>query len=290
MNRVTLRCGSVLFGLLGLYLFVYPWGTLLICLDRVPSWGIWMGGMLLILQGLMMGIWLTANYRWRGTIAACLILLVGWFVEHIGVKTGFPFGSYAYTGVLWPEIADAVPLAIPFAWLLVIPAAIGITDRLMGLGTGFPHTSLSRAVMLAPVAASFATLLDVTIEPVAVHVNNYWVWHSESGYYGVPLSNFVAWWVTSLLLVSIVLGLRRFAFEDHPQLLAMPFMGWLPLLLYLLNLVMFVLVNLAHWQVGAAAIGILILGYVVFDWMEPTVVRWVMGMEPNDKRQRGTKV
>jgi len=285
MSRIRSRSGSLLLGLLGLYLFVYPWAILLIALDRVPVWGTWMGGALLILQGTMMAVWLSANYGWRGTLSALLILLIGWAVEYIGVTTGFPFGGYQYTGVLWPEIADAVPLAIPFAWLLVVPAAIGVTDRLLGARAGLPQPSPGGGLMLLPVAASFATLLDVTIEPVAVHINGYWIWDSMSGYYGVPLSNFAAWWMTSLLLVAIVLWLRRAALRINQQRGIAPLLVWLPLLLYLLNLTMFVLVNLAHRQVAAAAIGTLILSYLAFDRVEPLLVRWVLGMEQSDTQQ-----
>jgi putative membrane protein len=241
----------VLLALFGLYLMLYPGSTLLVALDRVPHWGLWMGGALLLLQGTLMGLWLVANDGRRGALAAIVILVGSWAVEHLGATTGFPFGSYGYTAALQPKVAGIVPLAIPFAWLLVVPAAVGLAGRLLAGRGGAPAQTL--------VAASLALLLDVTIEPVAVHINGYWVWREGGLYYGVPASNFVAWWLTSLLLVAMqlwVCGPRGRV--QNGALLPL-----LPPALYVLNLAMFVLVNLAHSQRLAAAIGLLLLGWLV---------------------------
>jgi bisanhydrobacterioruberin hydratase len=290
------RLRSAIFILFGLYLFVYPWSILLIALDWVPVWGTWMGGALLIIQGTMMGLWLVANYGRYGLLASLLILLISGSIEHTGTVTGFPFGSYQYTDVLVPKVFDVLPLAIPFAWLLVVPAAIGTTERLLYRGPLFPsltqlHVHSSRSKMWFKVmgAAAFALLLDLTIEPVAVHINGYWVWdYSEVGYYGVPISNFVGWWITAVLLVWLLLLLQRASvlarYTPHPRPVeGSRFHGqptrfkqmcpWLPPLLYLLNLTMFVLVNIAHAHVAAATIGGLILCYLGFDWLKPMVVR-----------------
>jgi putative membrane protein len=261
---------SLLIGLLSIYLFIYPFAILLIALDSVPVWGRWMGGALLILQGTLMGLWLRLNYWRRGVLVAALILLLAWAVEHIGVITGFPFGTYSYTDVLAPKIAGVVPLAIPFAWLLVVPAAVGITEHLLFK----PHTSTLTRVLMA---ALFALLLDITIEPVAVHINGYWVWDHDSvgGYYGVPPSNFVAWWGTSVVLVWLMLRFRHPPRQRGlpPPPTIMLILPWMPPLLYVLNLVMFVLVNLAHGKTMAAVIGGLILIYLALVWYAQDVRR-----------------
>ncbi|NJK80522.1 MAG: carotenoid biosynthesis protein [Chloroflexaceae bacterium] len=196
-----------LFALLGLYLYLYPWSVLLVALDMVPAWGAWMGGLLLIVQGTVLGLWLTVNYGWRGVLVSLLILVLSWAVEHIGVLTGFPFGSYVYTDVLGMKIFGVVPLAVPFAWLLVVPASIGVIEWLFRRGTDErPQPRTRRHTLLKMLgAASLALLLDVGIEPVSVYINNYWVWGQEihEGFYGVPAENFVAWWVTSFMLAGV---------------------------------------------------------------------------------------
>lgn len=191
---------GVLLALFGVYLYIYPWTVLLVALDRVPVWGMWMGSLLLILQGTLLGLWLAINYGRRGVLVALLMMLLSWAVEHIGVTTGFPFGSYIYTDVLGLKLFGVVPLAVPFAWLLVVPAAIGIIEWL------FRRTRITRANMLLRIigVASFAVLMDVAIEPVSVHIHNYWVWgEASNGFYGVPKENFAAWWGTSFVLAAI---------------------------------------------------------------------------------------
>ncbi len=94
-----------------------------------------------------------------------------------------------------------------------------------------------------------------------MHVNSYWVWIDSGMYYGVPASNFVAWWSTSFVLVLILLTLipaARAGYASKPDHspIVLPL---LPSALYLLNLLMFVLINLAHNQLLAGAIGIALL-------------------------------
>lgn len=258
--------------LLVIYLFIYPFAIVLVAFDQVPVWGTWMGGALLILQGALMGMWLTVRYHWYGAVASGLILIISWAVEHIGATTGFPFGSYSYTDVLQPQIFGVVPLAIPFAWLLIVVAAVGVAERLFHRdGRPVDERYLHPTRVLT--AASFALLLDVTIEPFAVYINRYWVWASdESGfYYGIPVSNFVAWWVTSLILSWVLLSLRRSAARKGQ--VPRPFMHWLPPTLYLTNLTMFVVVNLARGQVLPALIGGVIMLVLVGDWLLPRLAR-----------------
>lgn len=312
---------------LGIYLFVYPFGIVLMALDQVPDWGTWFGGGLLILQGATLGVWLVLNNRWRGVLAVVAILVLSWLVEHVGVTTGFPFGGYHYTDTLNLKIIGVVPLAVPFAWLLVVPAALGMAEYLLNHSRNNAPSGLTRRWQLAgasggslvercrrfftlvardeplsPVreglatepapkaptaarrlldglvlalgAASFALLLDLMIEPLAVHINGYWVWNnSGTGYYGVPGSNFVAWWVTSFVLALILLVCRGNRNSAHG---AAPVYEWLPRLFYLLNLTMFVLIYVGHGKVLALSIGMLLLLYLVLARVELHVVRWVM--------------
>lgn len=287
MTLTALRLRPVLLFLMSIYLFIYPGSLVLVAFDRVPVWGTWMGGALLILLGLIMGLWMAANYGRRGILAALLILLLSWLVEHVGATTGFPFGTYSYTDVLQPKIAGVVPLPIPFAWLLVVPAAVGVTERVVERLAHDARPSLRVTWSKVLTAASFALLLDITIEPFAVHVNNYWVWSYAGGYYGIPASNFIAWWVTSLLLAWVMMALCSKSAHKKVRLaggVAMlradtaALMPWLPMALYLLNLTMFVVVNLAHGQNAAAAIGGLLMAFLIFDWFEPRLVRWVLGV------------
>ena len=237
------RLSVVLLALLGLYLFIYVWSVPMLMFDLVPVWGRGMGGFLLILQGVIVGMWLVQAGGLRGAVAAIAILVLSYLVEFVGVRTGMPFGRYAYTHTLGLQLGGAVPLAIPFAWLLVVPGAL------------MAAAPMRRAAIVVPLAAVLALGLDLQIEPVAAHVAAYWRWNEPGAYYGVPAANFVAWGCTAYVLVWMLQLLV-------PHLYASPHVGRLPALLFGLNALQFMLVDAAYGFWWAAALGIGLLAGV----------------------------
>ena len=53
--------------------------------------------------------------------------------EAVGVATGVPFGRYAYSGTLGPQVLG-VPLLVPLAWTMMAYPALLLGRRLAGLG------------------------------------------------------------------------------------------------------------------------------------------------------------
>lgn len=233
-----------------LYLAIWPGSTILLMLDRVPSWGEWLGGLFLIIPGLLVWLWLLLNYGGRGGLAGLAVLAGAWAVEHIGTTTSFPFGAYSYTERLQPQVVNEVPIAIPFAWVLVVPSALLLADRLLGAEGQKLWARLG-------LVALFTVGLDLTLEPVIVYANRYWEWHDGGWYYGVPLSNFLGWAGSSLVLGGALLLISRWRTSELELV-------WLPIALYLLNLLLFLLVNLAYsfWLASAIAL-VLLLGLVI---------------------------
>ena len=135
MQHTFQRLALILFCI---YLAVLPGSTIVVALDRVPGWGAWMGGALLLLQGAAALFWLLGRHGARGGLAALLVFLLAWAVEHAGVTSGMPFGHYHYTGALQPQLFGTIPLAIPCAWLMVAAGAwqIATTDPSTPLRTG----------------------------------------------------------------------------------------------------------------------------------------------------------
>jgi uncharacterized membrane protein len=274
------------------YVAVFPGSTLTVALDRVPAWGEWMGGALLILQGAIVLCWLVGYYGRRGAFAVLLVGLLAWGVEYAGVTTGFPFGRYSYTAMLQPQIG-AVPLAIVAAWLMVAIGAWQLAsgragDKAMVRGGDKDERRLVASSPRRPVMAVAATLvllLDLQIETVATAINRYWVWLDGGPYYGVPTANFVAWWLVGLgmaLLVGVLLngrnpesilpgstGSRSESVVRRPLSVAKDdrrrttdngrHVSRVPTYLYLLSTLMFTAINLARGYVAAGLIGVMVL-------------------------------
>lgn len=117
-------------------------------------------------------------------LIGCLIVgIAGFFVEWIGVHTGYLFGNYTYGENLGMKVAG-VPILIAVNWIMLSLCTTSIVVR-MKFSVYFQ----------AFVSALFMTLLDVFIEPVAVKSD---FWHWENGM--IPVSNYVCWFVISYIM------------------------------------------------------------------------------------------
>jgi putative membrane protein len=284
-----------------IYLAVFPGSTIVVALDRVPSWGTWMGGALLLLQGAAALCWLLGWHGIRGGLAALVVFLLAWAVEHAGVTTGVPFGRYRYTGALQPQLFGTVPLAIPCAWLMVAAGAWQLTRNFRTTKDEGQRTNANATVLrpsffvLRPIdqnrldgrlalAATLVLLLDLQIETVATKINQYWIWQDGGLYYGVPVANFVAWWLTGLamaVIVAAVLGRQgdretgrqgdRETGRQAARLMSRV-SRHLPAYLYVLSTLMFTIINLARGYTVAGLIGVIVL-LVIARATRPAIAR-----------------
>ena len=55
-------------------------------------------------------------------------LSFGFFIELIGVETGWPFGVYEYDPSLGPQLIS-VPLVVPFAWAMIAHPILCVARR-----------------------------------------------------------------------------------------------------------------------------------------------------------------
>ena len=82
-----------------------------------------------------------------------------------------------------------VPLMIGVNWaMLVMAVSLSLRNRPLGIWAK------------AAVGATILLLMDILIEPVAIE-NDFWTW--ENG--GVPLTNYIGWWVVSFALLLLQL-------------------------------------------------------------------------------------
>ncbi|GAB93402.1 carotenoid biosynthesis protein [Gordonia rhizosphera] len=150
---------------------------------------------------LLAGAALTDAAASVGVRAAVALLAVagggGLLAEAVGVRTGYPFGGYDYTGTLGAEVIG-VPVVVPLAWVMMSWPALVVARRLVG-GRARWATAL--------VGAWALTSWDVFLDPQMVDLG-YWQWDRPSpalpGVEGIPLTNFAGWFVVSLLMVTIL--------------------------------------------------------------------------------------
>ncbi|TRW77035.1 carotenoid biosynthesis protein [Mycolicibacterium sp. 018/SC-01/001] len=134
--------------------------------------------------------------RVHGRRGALILALVagggGLIAESVGVATGVPFGRYAYTGTLGPEVLG-VPVIVPMAWVMMAWPALVVGRTLVRHGP---------AVVI--VAAYALTAWDVFLDPQMVAAGH-WRWfdaaHALPLIPGIPLTNYAGWLVVSTAMM-----------------------------------------------------------------------------------------
>ncbi|MCD2188594.1 carotenoid biosynthesis protein [Actinomycetospora soli] len=121
----------------------------------------------------------------------------GLVAEAVGLATGFPFGSYAYTGTLGPELLG-VPVVVPLAWAMMAWPALVVGRTLAGRGPG-----------VVAVGAFALAAWDLFLDPQMVSAGH-WTWFAPDPALplvpGIPLTNYAGWLLVSVLVVG---GLHR---------------------------------------------------------------------------------
>jgi uncharacterized membrane protein len=149
-------------------------------------------------------------YGWKDGLALFAICVVITFVmENIGATTGFPFGHYHFeVGADLPHIG-VIPIIVGPLWFGMGYFSWQVAAVLLGAGAR-PSRTFDR-VALPVVAAFVMTQWDVVMEPAGSTIAKAWIWHDGGAHFGVPLSNYAGWLLTSWLFYqafAIYLGRR----------------------------------------------------------------------------------
>jgi putative membrane protein len=138
---------------------------------------------------------LFAHWPVMSAVRAILFVpVLGWIAEVIGSSTGIPFGRYHYTAALQPQIRH-VPLAIPAAWLMMMPPAWAIADLAV---PGAPWW------LSAVIAGAAFTAWDIYLDPHLVQWK-FWEWDKPGRFYlGIPLTNFFGWFLWASIITAAV--------------------------------------------------------------------------------------
>ncbi|WP_438346681.1 carotenoid biosynthesis protein [Methylorubrum populi] len=149
--------------------------------------------------------------RVRAAAFLAICLTVTFAIENLGVATGIPFGAYTFR--VAPDLphVGTIPIIVgPLYFGLGYPAWI-IACLLLGTDIGGPANR--RELVFTPVVAAFTlTQWDVVMDPANATIGRAWAWFESGGYFGVPLSNFLGWFLTTWLFFQ---GFALFAYRDR---------------------------------------------------------------------------
>ena len=123
--------------------------------------------------------------KWKFYGALCLVTVLGFFVEVLGVKTELIFGSYHYGQSLGYKWLSA-PLLIGINWSMLLYC----TSQLSKFKNTIVNAFFGAALMVG---------LDFFIEQNASKFD-FWYWKSNI----IPIQNYIAWFVIAFLLNLLV--------------------------------------------------------------------------------------
>ncbi len=120
------------------------------------------------------------------TFFAVSTLIIGYWIEVLGINTGLIFGKYQYITTLGFEVFN-VPLMIGVNWLIVAYCSGHISNKL----------TVPKIAKVA-LAAVLMTAFDYLVEPIAIRLDM-WNWYGEIP----PMSNYIGWIFTSFVIQLI---------------------------------------------------------------------------------------
>lgn len=150
--------------------------------------------------------------RWAGwrnaLIVFAIIATVSFTFEAVGVATGLVFGDYYYpAGPLGPLVLGVPPL-IQLQYFAMGYASLQVARAVSGT-----LSAPARGWLLLGTSAmgAFAmTALDLASDPMQSTVLGDWIWREGGAYFGVPIHNFIGWFVaTGTFFVLVNLALLR---------------------------------------------------------------------------------
>jgi carotene biosynthesis associated membrane protein len=217
-NRMSLtwrllgaHLGALVFGLIGL-LIMLPnpdlWAS-----DpravRVFDWSMEHAGATHIVFGaLAMAAFGAIVLGWRKTaVFAAISIAFSLSFELFGTGTGWPFGNYEYTDFLGAKVLGRVPWTIPLSWFYM-----GLASFLLGSWLASRLEQRNRGVWSVLLGAWLLTAWDLVLDPAMAHESlrvQFWIWHEQGPYFGMPIKNFAGWALTGLLFMAVSRWLWR---------------------------------------------------------------------------------
>jgi len=191
---------------------------------------------LLVLHGSrMLGL-----LRLTGLVATAAT--TGFIFEFFGVRGGTVFGGqYFYDEAQYENMMLlGVPIPVIVFWAVFIYVGYCITNSFVRwMGKAKPakaHGNAHWIALLVLLDGMAVMAFDLFMDPIVVHRGG-WVWAEQGAYFGIPIGNFIGWFLVTVIATSIFRGFEYFAPKESPS--SSDFVHLIPVLGYGIVGVMF---------------------------------------------------
>ncbi|MFY9332165.1 MAG: carotenoid biosynthesis protein [Candidatus Nanopelagicales bacterium] len=197
--------------------------------------------------------WQSRGWMWAVSYFA-IAAGVGLIAEAVGTASGFPFGAYDYADSLGLKVLG-VPIVIPLAWAMMAYPALLATRALV-----------SSRLAVALIGAWLLMSWDFFLDPQMVS-EGHWSWENSNpslpGIDGIPITNFLGWFLTAFIMMWLLSLLPQHRSDDGvPTLMLL----WVFGSNVMANLVFFDRPWVALW--GGVAMGIVVVPWAWKTWIQ----------------------
>lgn len=153
------------------------------------------------------------RYNWSGAIFFIIICLaISITYENLSIATGFPFGFYHWSVKYNPgPWIGTVPLLTGIAYCGTGYISWVMAEILIGRTESMADKTRNR--FITPFIAAFIMVMwDLGMDPMSSTVSHVWEWTYGGGFFGVPLSNFLGWFLvvwTIYQVFSLFIAYRK---------------------------------------------------------------------------------
>jgi uncharacterized membrane protein len=134
-------------------------------------------------------------------LATVIVGVIGGGINALGSLTGIPFGPVIYTQAGGPRLFDSLSWFVPLLWIVAVLGSRGVARLILR-----PWRKLRvYGYWLMGITTLLTLIFDLGLEPFATRVRHYWLWDRTKipvDWYGTPLSNFLGWLVTTILVLA----------------------------------------------------------------------------------------
>lgn len=191
-------------------------------------------------------------------LATFIIGVISGAIHLLGAITGLPFGPVIYSRHAGPLLFNSLSWAVPFIWIVALLNSRGVARLILR-----PWRKLRvYGFWLIGLTTLLTVLFDCGLEPFATRFQHYWLWRSTKipiDWYGTPLSNFLGWIVTALLVLAFATPslINKKPARSRPD--------YHPLIVWIASNVLFIAAALSlHFWPAVALSGIVCISVIPF--------------------------
>jgi len=201
----------------------------------------------------------------RALFFIALASFTGWTMEVWGLKAGTFFGGHYVYKTNQLALSD-VPLSVILYWAVFIYAGYCIVNSFIFWLNKQKPSRDQKNLWLLPIAVFLdgwvVVAIDLFMDPLQVQSGS-WIWLEGGPYFGVPIGNFIGWFIVTIIVTGIFRTFEFFSIKETKQDKTVYI---IPVICYGVLAICFALDAIKHQMQDLAVIGsMLMLPIVMFN-------------------------